>query len=81
VGLVDHFERRDTDGAAGAVDEFDAFGEQVIDAVLDNGVRLTAADFHENPGTSLDAMHLGHEFGRKFAVAVFVEVLHVRVPP
>ena len=48
-GLVDHLDGRDAHRAAGAVDESDFARQQVIEAALDDGVRLAAADFHDRP--------------------------------
>ena len=75
-GLVNQFERRDADGAAGAVDERDLAGQQFVEAELDDGVGLAAADFHERPGPGGDAGDLVRELVRGLGVAVFVEVFH-----
>ena len=74
--LVNQFERRDADRAAGAVDERDLLGQQFIDAELDDGMGLAAADLHEGPGPGGDAGDLARELLRGFAIAVFVEVFH-----
>ena len=50
VGAVDHFQAGDADRAAGAVNQFDFLGQDFVDAVFDDGVRLPAADFHDRPG-------------------------------
>ena len=63
VRLVDHLQRRDADRAAGAVHQFHAFGQKLVDAILHDGVGLAAADLHQHPGAGLDAAHLGDDFG------------------
>ena len=45
--VVDPAHRHDADGAAGAVDELDVLGEEVVDAVLVDGVGVPAADLHQ----------------------------------
>ena len=47
--LVDQLERRDADRAARAVHQLDLRRQQLVDAELDDGVRLPAADLHERP--------------------------------
>ena len=75
-GLVDHFERRDADRAAGAVHQFDLRRQQFVDAVAHQGVGLAAADFHQHPGTGDGAADFGHERLRELRVAILVEELH-----
>ena len=48
-GPVDHLERRHADRAAGPMDERHLFGQQAVDARLDERVRLSAADLHQVP--------------------------------
>ena len=50
MGPVDHLQRRHADRAARPVDQFDLGGKQLVDAVLDDRVRLPAADLHDRPG-------------------------------
>jgi hypothetical protein len=47
-------------------------GEQMIDSVLDNGVRLPAAHFHQHPGTRLNTAHLADNLFGNVTVAVLV---------
>ena len=74
--LVNQFERRDADRAAGTVDERDLAGQQLVEAEFDDGMRLAAADFHERPGAGGDAGDFVRVFVRGLGVAVFVEVFH-----
>ncbi len=76
VRPVDHLHRRDADRAAGAVHQFDRFGENFINAIFDDGVRLPAADFHDDPGPGRGAGNRGGQFFRRFGVAIFVEIFH-----
>lgn len=48
-GLINECGVSDADWAAGAVNEFDGIGEGFIDAVFEEAVCLSAADFHEDP--------------------------------
>ena len=72
-------ERSDADGAAGAMDHFDASGKHLVDAVLDDGVRLAAADFHDLPRAGGDRVNFARHALRNFAIAELGEVLHL--PP
>ena len=49
VGPVDHLQGRDAHRTTGAVDEFHLRRQHPVEAVLDDGVRLPAADFHQGP--------------------------------
>jgi len=80
VRLVDHFERRDADRTAGAVDQLDIPRQQVVDAVFDDGVGLAAADFHDDPGLRLHPLDALDQFGGDVAVAILIEVFH-ETPP
>ena len=74
--LVNQLDRRDADRAAGAVDERDLPGQQLVEAEFDDGMGLAAADFHERPGPRGDAGDFVRVFVRGLGVAVFVEVFH-----
>src|SRR5262249_46781199 len=76
VGLVDLLQGGDTDGTAGAVNQLDPRGEEAVDAVLDDRMRLAAADLHERPRARRDALDLSEHLRGELPVAVFVEVLH-----
>ncbi len=56
--------------------ELDAFGQESVDAVFDDGVSLAAANFHQHPGPRDDAVDLSHDFLGHGFVAIFVEVFH-----
>ena len=76
VRLVDHLQRSDTDRASRAVHQFHFFGKQAIDAIFDNGMRLTAADFHQNPWLGDHPTNfIDQFFGERF-VAIFIEIFH-----
>jgi hypothetical protein len=51
---IDEFEGRYADGTTGAMYEFDARGEQGIQSVFNDGMCLTATDFHNAPRLSGD---------------------------
>ena len=74
--FVNQLDGRDADRAAGAVDERDLAGQQLVEAEFDDGMGLAAADFHERPGARRDAGDFVGVFVRGLGVAVFVEVFH-----
>ena len=76
VRLVDHLQRSDADRAAGAVHELHLLRQQMVDAIFDDGVGLSAADFHQDPWPGHHAVDfVGQFFGQRF-VAIFIEVFH-----
>ena len=79
-GLVDLLQRRHADRAAGPVDHPDALGQRLVDPLLDDRVRLAAADLHEGPRPGRDPVDLGQELLGEHGVAVLVEVLHATGP-
>ena len=76
--MIDASDRQHAYRAAGAVDHAHVGRQQVLDAVARNGMRMTAAEFHEAVAAA------GHDFGsqacgdlpRHFAVAEFIDVFH-----
>ena len=76
VGPVDHLQRRHADRAAGAVHQLDARRQDVVDAVLDDRVRLAAADFHDGPGPRDGAGDGRGQLPGGLGIAIFVEVFH-----
>ena len=58
------------------MNERDLFGQQLINAEFDDGVRLAAADFHDVPRPGRDAVNLPRQLLRAFAIAIFVKVFH-----
>src|ERR671934_2091429 len=74
--FVDLLEWRDAHGAAGTVDQLDLRRQEAVDPVLDDRVRLSAADLHERPRPGGDAPDLGHDRPRQAPVAILVEILH-----
>src|SRR5687768_5299841 len=73
---IDLFERRDAHRAAGAVHELQTLRQQLIDPVLHDRMRLTAADFHEGPRSRHRAADLRGERGGDPPVPILVEILH-----
>ena len=63
-------------GTTGAMHQLDPLGQELIDAVLDDGMRLPAADFHDDPGPGHGARNGVGQFARGRGVAIFVEVFH-----
>ena len=59
------------------MDELDLARQQAVEAMLDDGVRLPAAHFHERPRARRQRGAISREdLGRDAPVAVLVEVLH-----
>ena len=75
-GLVDGFERRDADRAAGTVDEFERWRQQFVDAVAHEGVGLAAADLHQDPGAGDGGGDFGDEGAGELRIAILVDELH-----
>ncbi len=76
--LVNEFERRDADRASGPVDHFDAGGQHLVDPILDDGVGLAAADFHDLPRLCGDLGDFARHALSDFAVAKLSQILHWR---
>ena len=51
----------DAHRAAGAVDEPQAGGQQLVEAPAHDGVGLAAADLHQGPGAGGDGRQLGRQ--------------------
>ena len=51
-------------------------GQELVDAVADDRVRLAAADLHDRPGPGRGGLDLGEEPAREGRVLELVEVLH-----
>ena len=75
-GLVEDFEGGDADRAAGPVDQLDRGGEELVDAVAEDGVGLSAADLHDCPGAGGLRVDFGEELLCDGGVAEFVQVFH-----
>ena len=60
--------------------ERDLFGQEVVDAELDDGVSLAAAHLHEGPGPSGNAGDRIGELLGKVSITIFVNVFHL-IPP
>jgi hypothetical protein len=58
------------------VDERDVLGKQFIEAELDDGMRLAAADLHDVPGSGRDPRDLTRILPGEIRIAVFVEIFH-----
>jgi hypothetical protein len=55
-----------------------ALRQQMIDPMLDNGVRLPSADLHQYPWARLNAPHLAHNLFGYVTVTVFIKKFHCR---
>jgi len=81
--VVDAAHRDHADRAAGAVHQLDVLGQQVVDAVLVDRVRVAPAHLHQlvvTVGLSL-CRDLGGQRLTELCVAIFVDVLHRTPPP
>ena len=67
-------------GQPGPVDHPHALGQRLVDPLLDDRVRLPAADLHERPRPGGDPVDLGDQLPGEDRVAVLVEVLHCSPP-
>ena len=74
--LVDDLERGDADRAAGSVDQLDAVGQQLVEAVPDDRVGLAAADLHHRPGVLGRGVDVVEQPLGQRGVLELVEVLH-----
>ena len=63
-------------GQPGPVHQLEPLGQQIVDAVAHDGVRLAAADLHEHPAPGDHAAQLGEDCLGAPPVAEFVDVLH-----
>jgi hypothetical protein len=77
-GFVDQVDRRDADRAPRSVDQGEVRGQELIDAVAEDGVGLAAADFHDGPWPRDSGANGARQAARLFRVAEFVEELHAR---
>ena len=68
-----------THGAAGAVYQSYFVRKKLVNAKFHNGVGLSAADFHDGPGTSGDARNGGGKLTDRVGFAIFVDELHAPV--
>src|SRR5690606_22009395 len=80
-GLVDDLQRGHAHRAAGSVDQLDAFGEKLVDAVPDDGVRLPAAHLHQRPRPGHRGLDVVEQPLRELGILEFVDVLHCRTSP
>ena len=77
---VDHLQRGDTHRATRPVDQLDLISQQLIDAVANDGVRLTTADLHDRPRPCGRSGDLLDQRPSQHRVVELVEVLHPRSP-
>src|SRR6185369_9657241 len=71
-GIVHPAERNDADRAARPMNHFDVARQQVLDAILENRVRMATANFHQLQGTARQSLNLFSEFERQIALPVLV---------
>src|SRR5207237_1932135 len=81
VRAIDDLERRDADGTPGTMDELDAGGQDLVDAVLHDAVRLAPAHFHQHPRPRCRAGDCLEPAARRGAVPMLVEEFHVDSSP
>ena len=81
VGAVDRLQRSDADRAAGPVDQLELRRQDAIEPVLDDAVRLAAADLHDGPRPRDGLCDRRGQLLRGSAVPIFVQVLHGDSPP
>ena len=74
--LVDDLDRRDTDGAAGPVDQGQLGRQQPVDAEAQERVGLTAAHLHQRPRARHRAADRVNVAARGDGIPVLVEELH-----
>ena len=74
--LVDLLERRDAHGTARPVHHLDRLAQQLVQPLLHDGVRLTAADFHQYPSPRTGVGDLGCQASHDALVAIFVDEFH-----
>ena len=84
--VVDSSHRQHANRAAGAVDQLDAIGQHCLHTVAEDGVCVTAADFHDvDRATAITSvLNLGDENANLFEqkprllrISEFVDVFHV----
>ncbi len=56
--------------------QFHFLRQKVVDSVLHNRVRLSAADLHDGPRPRHGPLDFGRELVRHLSVAIFVDVFH-----
>ena len=78
--LLDQLQRRHAHRASRAVHQRHLRRQQVVDAELDDGVRLPAAHLHQRPRPRRDARQRARELRGGFPIAVFVDELHSPPP-
>src|SRR6185369_16936446 len=76
VRLVDHLERGDAHGTTGPVHQLDLGWEHPVEPVADDGVRLAAADLHEDPRPRGRLRDAARDPRGDLSVAVLVDVSH-----
>ncbi len=80
TALIDELERRDAHRAARAVHQRDLGRQQVLEAALEDGVGLAAADLHDGPGPRHGVANLLGHLVHGLAVAILVDELHGASP-
>jgi hypothetical protein len=58
------------------VNHRDVFGQQILDAILEDGMRVAPADLHELEGAGSLLRYLLGQFVRDVALSVFVYEFH-----
>jgi hypothetical protein len=74
--FVDGLKGRDADGTSWAMDDFNATGKELLDAVAHDGVGLAATNFHEHPWARNRLGDLSRQGPSHAMVPVFVKIFH-----
>ena len=76
--IIDAADGQDADRTAGAMHIADVSGQQVLDAIAEDGVGMAAAKFHDGvmPGCARLASDGVREPLRQLAVAKFIDIFH-----
>src|SRR5208283_3715640 len=75
-GFIDEFYRRDTNWASRPVHQRDRFRQQIVNTVLHDGVRLSAANLHDRPRASHGPGNLCRVVPGGCGIAILLDVLH-----
>jgi hypothetical protein len=57
--------------------QLDFRGQQLVDPIANNGMRLPASDFHQYPGAGDGAVNLVYQMEDKFRITIFSQEFHL----
>src|SRR5262249_20709622 len=78
---IHHLDRSHTDRTSGSMNEFDFTGQQFVDTVAHERMRLSAAHFHQHPGPRHFLLDVFCDRQRDFGIAILVDVLQAGTLP